>query len=97
MRDFFRKYFLPWTASDCFENEEQYQQWLRKRYRGFTDVRAVSLVLAAVCLLTGYFLDRRPVMLLTVLPLALVLLFTMALGKIEAVTDGYNNETSKKE
>ncbi|MGN0979345.1 MAG: hypothetical protein ACI4PT_03345 [Candidatus Avoscillospira sp.] len=98
MRDFFRKFFLPWTAADCFETEDQFQVWLRKRYKGFTDARAVFLVLAAVCLLTGYFSGRRPIMLLTVLPLALVLLLTMALSKTEALMDGYNNtETSEKE
>lgn len=97
MRDFLRKFFLPWTAADCFETEAQFQTWLRKRYKGFTDARAVFLVLAAVCLMTGYFLDHRPIMLLTVLPLALVLLSTMALSRTEALMDGYKNETSEKE
>ena len=98
MRDFIRKYFLPWTAVDCFETEAQYQDWLGKRYRTYTDARAVFLVLAAVCLLTGYFLDHRPIMLLAILPLALVLLSTMALSRTEAVMDGQNNtEPSEKE
>ena len=98
MRDFIRKYFLPWTAADCFETEPQYQDWLGKRYRNYTDARAVFLVLAAVCLLTGYFLDHRPIMLLAILPLALVLLSTMALSRTEAVMDGQNNtEPSEKE
>lgn len=98
MRDFFRKYFVPWTAAGCFETEDRFQDWLRRRYKGFTDLRAVFLVLAVVCLLTGYIFARRPIMLLTILPLALVLLCTMALGKIEALMDGQNNtETSEKE
>lgn len=79
------KYFLPWTAASLFDTEEQFHDWLRRRCKWFTDVRIIFLLLAVVCLLIGYFLDRRPIMLLTIAPLALVLLLTMGIGKMEAV------------
>ena len=86
----FRKFFLPWTASDCFETERAFQTWLRRRWRVFTDLRMVVLAAAVLCLLAGYIAGRRPIMLLTIIPLVLVLLLSVALARMEAVLDGQN-------
>lgn len=80
---FFKKWLLPWTAAEQFKTEQEFQSWLKRRHRGFTDLRMVLLVIAAAVLLVGYVLDRRPVMLLTIIPLVLLLLATMALDQIE--------------
>ena len=45
---------------------------------------------AVLCLLAGYIAGRRPIMLLTIIPLALVLLLSVALARMEAVLDGQN-------
>lgn len=92
-----RKYFLPWTAEDCFDSEQQFQDWLQRRRRVFLDWRSILLFLAAACLLAGYFLDRRPIMLLTIVPLALVLLLTMAVGRTEAVLEEQAASASSEE
>lgn len=80
---FFKKWFLPWTAQEQFESTQQFQAWLKRQHKRFTDLRMVLLVLAAAALLAGYALDSRPVMLVTIAPLALLLLATMALDQIE--------------
>lgn len=80
---FFRKWFLPWTAQEQFESAQQFQAWLKRQHKRFTDLRMVLLVLAAAALLAGYVLDSRPVMLVTIAPLALLLLATMALDQLE--------------
>ena len=41
------------------------------------------LVLAAICLIAGYAVNNRPVMVSSVLPLALVIPLTMALEQLE--------------
>ncbi len=87
---FFRKLFLPWTVSGCFETEDAFQTWLHRRWRVFTDLRMVVLAVAVLCLLAGYFTGRRPLMLLTIIPLALVLLLSVALARMEAALDGQN-------
>lgn len=93
-----RKFLLPWTAADCFDSEALFQAWLRQHCKRFADVRAILLVLAAICLMAGYFLNRRPMMLLTILPLALVLLLSMAIGRIETILDGQaDSKANEKE
>ena len=79
-----RKYWTPWTAADRFSSGEEFQQWLQKRLKRFDDLRILSLILAAGCLLAGYIFDMRPVMLLTIVPLTATLLLTAAMGKTEA-------------
>ncbi len=96
MKTFLRKAFLPWTAGACFPSEEEYQAWLQRFCRVLTDLRAWMLAAAAVCLLAGYFLDRRPLMLLCIAPLVLVLLLSMALGRTEAVLENRNEENKKE-
>lgn len=88
MRDLLRKWFLPWTAEYLFSDDRQYQKWLQRRYASMRTARILCLLVAAVCLLVGYFLNRRPIMLLTTVPLLLVLGLTMAMEQMEAVMDG---------
>ena len=86
----FRKYMFPWTAAEQFDTEAAFQDWLKTRSRAFTNLRMLCLIPAAICLLVGYVLDLRPVMLLTVVPLALVPLISIALDRIEKALDGQN-------
>ena len=88
---FFRKLFLPWTVSDQFSSAGDYQAWLNIRHKQLTDLRIFFLIPSAICLLVGYCMDLRPVMVLTVVPLALVLLISIMLEKTEAVMDGQDN------
>ena len=85
---FFRKLFLPWTAADCFPNKEDFFSWLRGCSKRFNDLRMICLFPAAGCLLAGYMLDHRPLMLLTILPLVLVLLLSIALDQIDRTLGG---------
>ena len=87
---FFRKLFLPWTASQCFDTEEAFLSWLAGCQIRFDRWRMICLFPAMICLLAGYFLDRRPIMLLTVIPLLLVLLLSVALDRIEKAMSGHN-------
>jgi hypothetical protein len=50
----------------------------------------ICLFPAMICLLAGYILDRRPIMLLTVIPLILVLLLSIGLDRIEKTLNGQN-------
>lgn len=85
---FFRKYYLPWTARAQFSSEEDFQAWLQKRLKRFSDLRMGALVLAAAALIIGYVLDSRPLMLLTIAPLAAVLLLSCAMEKIAPEENG---------
>ena len=80
-----RKAWMPWKAADQFSKEESWTQWLQQRLKVFGDLRMLFLVLATGLLIVGYVLDRRPVMLLAVLPLAVVLLLSLAIGKTEEI------------
>ncbi len=82
---FVRKLFLPWTAGDCFDSDDAFDAFLRRRHRQFTNARMVFVILAAVLLIAGYFIDRRPVMLAAIAPLLAVLGASMALDRIEAI------------
>ena len=52
------------------------------------------LVAAAGCLLLGVVLDRRPIQLLTAVPLLLVLACTVAMERMEAVMDRQDHTKS---
>ena len=80
---FFRKHILPWTARGCFESEDQFTAWLRKKHKLFTDLRIVFILIAAVPLLVGYVTDLRPVMLVTIAPLLVVVAASAGLDQIE--------------
>ncbi len=91
MKFFFCKTFTPWLSRDCFDTDEAFFRWLARRKSVFATLRMVLIVLAVIPLLLGYVTDRRPIMLLTILPLALVLLLTVALERIDKVSGGQNN------
>ena len=90
---FFRKLFLPWTASQCFDSSDAFLSWLAGCQTRFYNWRMICLLPAMICLLAGYVLDRRPIMLLTVIPLMLVLLLSVALDRIEKVLNGQNKKS----
>ena len=79
-----RKTWMPWTAARQFPSDEAFGQWLQKQLKFFGSLRLATLVLAAGFLVVGYVLDRRPILLLTILPLAGTLLLTKAIEKTEA-------------
>ena len=87
---FLRKLFLPWTASQCFDSEDAFLSWLAGCQTRFYNWRMVCLLPAMLFLLAGYILDRRPIMLLTVIPLFLVLLLSIGLDRIEKTLNGQN-------
>ena len=80
---FFRKVFLPWTIPEAFDSDDAYRACLQKREKQFQNLRMLFLVLAAICLIAGYAFNNRPVMVSSVLPLALVIPLTMALEQLE--------------
>lgn len=89
--EYLRKAWLPWTAADKFPDRETFDQWLRRRLKVFSDLRMLFLAAATVLLLIGYVLDRRPVMLLCVLPLALVLVLSLAVIRTESALGQSNS------
>ena len=78
-----RKAWMPWTAAALFPSEEAFGQWLQKRLKRFEDLRTLFLIVATALLLGGYVLDRRPVMLLCIVPLLLMLPLSLAVSKTE--------------
>ena len=86
-----RKAWLPWTAADRFDSESAFDQWLGCRLKVFGDLRMILLVAATGLLIVGYVLELRPVMLLSVLPLALMVGLTLAIGKTEEALNRTKN------
>lgn len=86
-----RKIWLPWTAADRFDSTDAFDQWLNSRLKVFVDLRMILLVAATGLLIVGYVVDLRPVMLLSVLPLALVLVLTLAVSKTEEALNRTKN------
>lgn len=80
---FFRKHILPWTARAAFESDAAFQSFLKRKYKLFTDLRMVFIVIAAVPLILGYVMDVRPLMLVTIIPLLIVLAASVAMDQIE--------------
>ena len=56
MGSFMRKLFAPWTAGDCFDDLDDFYDFLLRRNKLLNAVRVVLFVVAAVCL----FHDRLP-------------------------------------
>ena len=94
MKKFFQLWCIPWTARQYFTDAAQFQRHLACCRRVAQATRTLCLLLAAVLLLGGYFLNRRPLMVLTVVPLLLILGLTAAMEQIEAAMDGQDNEQS---
>ncbi len=89
-----RKAWMPWTAAALFPSEEAFGKWLQQRLRRFGDLRMVLLILATALLLGGYVLDRRPVMLLCIVPLLLMLPLSLAISKTEQALTQENQTQS---
>ena len=86
-----RKAWLPWTAADRFDSESVFGQWLSRRLKVFGDLRMILLVMATGLLIVGYVVELRPGMLLSVLPLALGLVVTLAISKTEEALNRTKN------
>ncbi len=79
-----RKTWMPWTAADQVSSDEEFQALLDKQLKFFWTLRMVALFPAAICVLGGYLMENRPLMLASVVPLALILLFSKLMDKTEA-------------
>ena len=90
MKNYLCKHLMPWRARNCFDSEESFSGWLERCRKRLTDCRMVLVLLAALPLIVGYMLDQHAIMLLAIVPLSLVLLFSMALDRIENALDGQN-------
>lgn len=91
MKQKLRLWFTPWAVPEQFSDAAAYRQYLARRCGRLRSLRMVLLVLAAACLVVGLALDRRPIMLLTTVPLLLVLAVSLAMDRMEAVTDGQDH------
>lgn len=94
MKDFLRKWFTPWAASDLFPEETAYAQFLSRRHGQAQSWRVLWLIVAAACLLLGVVLDQRPIQLLTAVPLLLVLACSVAMERMEAVMERQDHTKS---
>ena len=91
MERLLRLWLAPWTAGAWFDDEAVFRQFLARRHGLLERLRMALLVPAAACLVIGMVLDHRPMMLLTTVPLVLVLAISLAMGRIEAATDGQDH------
>lgn len=91
MKQTLRTWFMPWAASEQFPDAAAYRQYLTRRLTRLRNLRMLLLVAAAACLVVGFVLDRRPIMLLTTVPLLLVLAASLAMERMEAVMDGQDH------
>lgn len=60
MGSFTRKLFAPWTAGDCFDDLDDFYDFLLQRNKLLNAVRVVLFVVAAVCLMLGYAFEPQP-------------------------------------
>ena len=60
MGSFMRKLFAPWTAGDCFDDLDDFYDFLLRRNKLLNAVRVVLFVVAAVCLMLGYAFEPQP-------------------------------------
>ena len=60
MGSFVRKFFAPWTAGDCFDDLDDFYDFLLRRNKLLNAVRVVLFVVAAVCLMLGYAFEPQP-------------------------------------
>ena len=50
MGSFVRKFFAPWTAGDCFDDLDDFYDFLLRRNKLLNAVRVVFFLIAAACL-----------------------------------------------
>ena len=60
MGSFMRKLFAPWTVGDCFDDLDDFYDFLLRRNKLLNAVRVVLFVVAAVCLMLGYAFEPQP-------------------------------------
>ena len=60
MGSFFRKLFAPWTAEACFDDPDDFYDFLLRRNRILNAARVVFFLIAAVCLMLGYAFEPQP-------------------------------------
>lgn len=60
MGSFMRKLFAPWTAGDCFDDLDDFYDFLLRRNKLLNAVRVVLFVVAAVCLMLSYAFEPQP-------------------------------------
>ena len=54
MGNFFCRLFAPWKAEGCFDELDDFYDFLLRRNRALNAVRVLFFAAAAVCLMLGY-------------------------------------------
>ena len=54
MGNFFCRLFAPWKAESCFDDPDDFYDFLLRRNRALNAVRVLFFAAAAVCLMLGY-------------------------------------------
>ena len=60
MTRFFVKLFAPWKAEACFDDVDDFYDFLLRRNKALNGVRTVFFLIAAVCLMLGYAFEPKP-------------------------------------
>ena len=81
MGTFFRRLFAPWTAEGCFDDPDDFYDFLLRRNKALNTVRVVFFLIAAACLMLGYAFEPQPYN--SVAVGALVLALGLSLGIIQ--------------
>ena len=73
MGNFFCRLFAPWKAESCFDDPDDFYDFLLRRNRVLNAVRVLFFAAAAVCLMLGYAFEPQPYNFLAVGALVLAL------------------------
>lgn len=60
MGNFFCRLFAPWKAEGCFDDPDDFYDFLLRRNRVLNAVRVLFFAAAAVCLMLGYAFEPQP-------------------------------------
>ena len=60
MTKFFVKLFAPWKAEACFDDMDDFYDFLLRRNKILNGFRTVFFLIAAVCLMLGYAFEPKP-------------------------------------
>ncbi len=60
MGNFFCRLFAPWKAESCFDDPDDFYDFLLHRNRALNAVRVLFFAAAAVCLMLGYAFEPQP-------------------------------------
>ena len=60
MGNFFCRLFAPWKAEGCFDELDDFYDFLLRRNRALNAVRVLFFAAAAVCLMLGYAFEPQP-------------------------------------